>query len=120
MNSKWFEIKTGCGGKKCFTPEDAKNFALRNWKEQVPKCAGGSASGECTVNCQDCTQMSGCSGQLCPAIAKSTPFYKLGPLRSVPGRGDMATQPYTFPLPLDYGDRSPPINTDVFIWARVP
>ena len=120
MSTKWFNIQTGCGGKRCFNQRDVKNFALNNWKDQVPTCAGGKAKGSCNVNCQNCTTLQGCSGQQCPALSDVNPYYKLGPKISVRGVGDMATQPYTFPLPLNYGDPGPPINTNIFIWARVP
>ena len=119
MSYKWFEVKTGCGAKTCFTQRDVPNFVFDSWKEQVPKCAGGSANKRCDQSCQACTQLAGCSGQNCPRLAPDRPYYRLGPLKILNAQGTMRQQPYTFPLPLDYGPW-PKINTNLITWAQVP
>ena len=119
MFTKWFSINTGNPEDQCFTNSDVKNFGFQSWKDQVPKCAGGKTSGKCHQSCQTCSQNVGCSGQNCPYLDPSRPFYKFGPLESLNPGGSIRLQPYQFPLPLDYGP-SPTINTNILTWARVP
>lgn len=119
MTDTWFSVDTGCGQRKCFTKQDVQNFGFEDWKKQVPKCAGGNAKGNCSTCCQVCTQSVGCSGQQCPYLARDRSFYNLGPLKGIKVGGSCTKQPYTFPLPLDYG-KWPPINTNLITWARVP
>lgn len=119
MVDKWFSVNTGCGTKTCFTKRDIPNFAFNSWKKQAPKCVGGPSNNKCTFSCQDCTQSVGCSGQRCPGLSPDRHYYKLGPLKERKTGGSMMYQPYTFPLPLDYGPW-PPINTNLITWARVP
>lgn len=116
---KWFSVNTGNRNLSCFNQHDVKNFGFEQWKKQVPECAGGQKKGKCALSCQDCSQAVGCSGQSCPSLARDRSYYKLGPLKSIKVGGGITEQPYTFPLPLDYGP-SPPINTNIITWARVP
>jgi len=121
MTDKWFSIKTGNKNFTCFTNNDIKNFGFEEWKKQAPKCAGGKSNGKCSLSCQDCSQqsVSCCSGQYCPSLSNKRDYYNLGPLKSIKVGGNITEQPYTFPLPLDYGPW-PPLNTNLLTWARVP
>ncbi len=113
----WFTIDTGSGTSRCFTKKDVKNFGFKSWKEQVPNC---NISGNCSLSCQSCTQESGCSGQYCPSLKSPRELYKLGPKVSIEARGSLASQPYTFPLPLDYGGKNPKIPLNLMPWEGVP
>lgn len=120
--SQWFSINIGPDTKRCFTTDDIDKFGFNSWKLQVPTCAGGTNNkAKCWDNCQQCGQASTCcSTQYCPSIKASQPYYTLGPHVSVKGVGNMATQPYTFPLPLEYGGKTPVINTAIVPQFRVP
>ena len=113
----WFHIDTGSGTSKCFTQRDVPNFGFEAWRAQVPNCR---EPGRCSLNCQACSQSIGCSGQYCPSLREPRKLYTLGPKVSIQARGDLATQPYTFPLPLDYGGKNPNIPLNLMPWEGVP
>ena len=113
----WFTIDTGSGTSKCFTQKDVQNFGFTSWLRQVPDC---TKKGACSLNCQACAQSVGCSGQYCPSLRQPRKLYSLGPKVSIKARGDLATQPYTFPLPLDYGGKNPVIPLNLMPWEGVP
>ena len=113
----WFTINTGSGTSKCFTQKDVVNFGFTSWHQQVPNC---STSNNCCVNCQACAQKTGCSGQYCPSLREPRKLYTLGPKRSIQAQGSLATQPYTFPPPLNYGGTTPKIPLNYMPWEGVP
>lgn len=113
----WFTINTGSGTSRCFTQRDVKNFGFASWRKQVPDC---NVQGNCALNCQSCSQLNGCSGQYCPSLKTPRNLYTLGPKVSIKARGDLTRQPYTFPLPLDYGGENPGIPLNLMPWEGVP